>query len=248
MSRSSLFENKAFQSSPGIGFNIISQVSTFNSVFDTKPLDSEEAALLEKILDDGSGHEVTPEQSANDFTNLKQITAEIKAIAKQGTILLGERVHRAREILKPYKDGTFTRWLEAAFGTRKTGYNVLAYYELFMALPRDDLRNNFKKLQHRTAYILASREGDIEAKAAILRECHDKSHDELVSLIQEKLPISKGDKRTKKILIETLLSNMREVIGNLHHRKSDLTDDNKTEIEELKGLLASLLLDNAPIS
>lgn len=241
MSKASVFENKAFQSAPaGIGFNLVSHVNSFNSVFDTRPLDEDEAYNLEVMLTQ-QAEDFSVEKVSEDAEILKQITAEIKAIGKQGAILLGERVHRARELLKPYKDGTFTRWLETAFGTRKTGYNVLAYYELYRALPHDKLRDDFKKLQQRTAYILASREGDLGTKAEIIREYHDKPHAELIEIIQEKLPIASSDKRASKISAGKILAELRENVELLRKTAPDFTDKEIWEIAKIRDALASLL-------
>lgn len=241
MSKASVFENKAFQSAPtGIGFNLVSHVNNFNSVFDTRPLDEDEAYILEEMLAQ-QAEDLSNEKVTEDAEVLKQITAEIKAIGKQGAILLGERVHRARELLRPYRDGTFTKWLETAFGTRKTGYNVLAYYELYRALPHDELRADFKKLQQRTAYILASREGDLGTKAEIIREYHDKPHSELMEIIQEKLPIALGDKRASKISAGKILAELRENVELLRKTAPDFTDKEIREIGKLRDVLTSLL-------
>jgi Uncharacterised protein family (UPF0137) len=244
MSKSSVFENKAFQQSApaGIGFNLISQINSFNSVFDTKPLDAVETSRIEKLLTEGFQPGLRAQcQVADDIASLKQITAEIKAIGRQGTVLMGERVHRARELLKPYKDGTFTRWLESAFGTRKTGYNALAYYELYTALPHDSLRESFKKLQQRTAYVLASRKGAVETKAEIISEYQDRSHDELVILIQEKLPVASGDRRLGKTSNDRLIDQIRDNFKKLQKKKQLLSERNKRDIFELRALLDSLL-------
>lgn len=181
------------------------------------------------------------EQVGKDVEQLKLITSEIKAIGKQGTVLMGERVHKARELLKPYKDGTFTKWLETTFGTRKTGYNMLAYYDLYTALPRDDLRESLKKLPQRTAYILASRDGDIDTKAEIISEYHDRTHDELVILIQEKLPVASGDKRKAKSSNESLIISMIDAAQKLQKRKSSLTEEDKTDLTELAQMIDTLL-------
>jgi hypothetical protein len=243
MSKSNVFENKAFQTDPaGIGFNLISQVNSFHSVFDTKDLDTEEVNSLNSLLIEGVRSEgISNEQVTKDLFILKQITAEIKAIGNQGTVLLGERVYKARDLLKFYKNGTFTRWLDSAFGSRKTGYNVLAYYELYSSLPHDDLRNRFKKLQQRTAYILASREGAIETKSEIINEYHDKSHNEIVILIQEKLPVSVRDRRVSKISIAKLLSNLQENIESLRQTMGTLTQKDKEKLSDLTDLMLSLL-------
>lgn len=243
MSRSNVFENKAFQAAPAsIGFNLISQVNSFHSVFDTKALDTEEVSSLENLLVEGvRSEEISNEQVTKDLLILKQITAEIRAIGNQGTILLGERAYRARDLLKFYKNGTFTRWLDAAFGSRKTGYNVLAYYELYTALPNDELRDRFKKLRQRSAYILASREGSIETKSEIINEYHDKSHNEIVILIQEKLPVSVKDRRLSKVSSAKLLSNLQENIESIIQIMDTLTQKDKEKIGDLTDLMLSLL-------
>lgn len=231
MSKPNVIENKAFQQSNPIsgGFHLAPQVNTFNSIFETKPLDEAEASKIVQLVEYGRSDDVEQEQAERDANNLKQITAEIKAIGKQGAILLGERVHRARELLKPYKDGTFTRWLESAFGTRKTGYNVLSYYELHQALP-PTAREKFKSLQQRTAYILASRSGDIEVKAEIVANHHNKPHEELVTLIREKLPADADDKRAAKVSIARLLSSIELNVTKLRDNMDSITPSDREQV------------------
>jgi Uncharacterised protein family (UPF0137) len=244
MAQGNLFENKAFQSSTpsGVGFNLISQVNSFSSVFDTKPLERSEATQIEKLLVDGfQPGTIAEDQVPSDVDSLKQITAEIKAIGKQGVVLTGERVQRARELLKPYKDGTFTKWLESAFGTRKTGYNALAYFELYTALPHGDLRDGFKKLQQRTAYILASRDGPIEVKIEILKERHNKGHTELVDLIQKKLPIAAQDKRVSSHPPKKLISQAMAILRKLKELKVKLDGDDLTEMAAMQSLIEDLI-------
>lgn len=222
------------------GFNLVPHVNTFNSVFDTKPLDPIEEFNLKTLLI-GSSIEDNDERIQTDFEGLTRITAEIKAIDKQATVLLGERVFRAREILKPYKDGTFTRWLESTFGTKKTGYNVLSYYDLYTALPSDHLRDCMKKLPHKTAYILASRDGDIQAKFDIISEHYDKPHKTLVTLIKERLPNKPGDKRSAKISISRLLAGMHDSVEKLKKNKKLLTDSDRKHIIDIQKSLEKII-------
>ena len=245
MSKSSIFDDNEALKNPnqgGVGFNLVSQVNSFHAVFDTKPLDAKEANEIERLLvDNFQPGQADEEQVEKDVEQLKLITSEIKAIGKQGTILMGERVHKARELLKTYKDGTFTKWLESTFGTRKTGYNMLAYYDLYTALPHDDLRESLKKLPQRTAYILASRHGDIDTKAEIINEYHDRTHDELVILIQEKLPVALGDKRKAKSSNERLISAMKEAAQKLQKRKTALTEDDRNGLATLAQMIGALI-------
>lgn len=240
MSKSSVFENKAFQRSASSvsRFNLVPQVNSFNSVFNTKPLDAKEADEIERLLVEN--HQPVCEVE-KDVEQLKMITSEIKAIGKQCTILMGERVYRVRGLLKSYKDGTFTKWIESTFGSRKTGYNMLAYYELYTALPHDDLREIFKKLPKRTAYILASRDGNINTKVEIISEYHEKTHDEIVVLIQEKLPVSSQDKRGAKSPNRRLIDTIKKAIQKLQKRQSTITAEDQTGLAELGGMIASLI-------
>lgn len=246
MSKSSVFSNPAFQENTvgikPLGFNLINQSNSFNSVFDIKPLDELEARRIEKLLvDNFQPGKISEEQTALDTEQLKSITADIKAIGRQGIVLIGERVHKAKELLKPYKDGTFTKWLESTFGTRKTGYNMLAYYDLYKSLPHDELRERFKKIPQRVAYILASRDGDIEKKVEIIRDSNGRSQEDLVLLIQETFPVASGDKRVGKDANSKLIVEIREVMTKLRKRKGSLTEWNKKELSELRSILDSII-------
>ena len=138
-------------------FNLVTNVNSFNAVFDLQKLDEQEESHLKGILENNwIPDNLTEKDFKQNFVQLKSITSEIKAISRQGAFLIGERVVRARELLKPYRDGTFTLWLESTFGSRRSGYNMLAYYELFTALPDDELRSKYKTMAQRAAYSLAN--------------------------------------------------------------------------------------------
>lgn len=231
------FDNRAFQTAslPGSGFNLVTQTNSFSSVFDPRPLDAGDACRIEKLLADNfMPGRISEEQVGVDAIELKQITAEIKAIGKQSIILMGERVYRASNLLKPYKDGTFTKWLEATFGSKKTGYNALSYYNLFNELPSEDLRHKFKMMPQKPAYILASRQGcDLDVKAEIVREYHDMDPKQLVSLIQERIPKDSKDRRTLKSSNERLISVMRSTLRKLKERADELSEEDKSALAEL---------------
>lgn len=246
MSNPSIFSSPAFQVDPmeqkRPGFNLVNQISSFNAIFDIKPLDQIESSRIDELLlDNFQPGMAVEERVVTDAEKLKSITADIKAIGRQGTVLIGERVYMAKEILKPYRDGTFTKWLEATFGTRKTGYNMLSYYELFQALPQPDLKERFKKIPQRVAYILASRCGDIEKKAEIIRNSHEMKPEELMILIQETFPASFIDKRKKKDDNLKTIIEIRNAINKLHKIKYYLTEHNKNELYKLRVLLDSII-------
>jgi hypothetical protein len=237
------FSNPAFQRNEHAGhFNLVSHVNSFNSIFDVKPLDPNESLKIENLLlENHASEEATHEEIKTDVKKLQSLTADIKAIGRQGTVLIGERVFQAMQILKPYKNGTFTKWLESTFGAKKTGYNCLAYFELYRGLPDDDLREKFKKIPLRSAYILASREGEPKVKEEIIREYHELGHHELITMIQKRLPLLHEDKRSYPKETGKLISQILENFLTLLDRKENLTENEKESILKLKELAEEIL-------
>ena len=243
----SLATNNPFQMgqtpSPS-GFNLVNQANPFTSVFDPRPLDITEAKVIDQILEENSilGKLSVEEHRANSDT-LKKITSEIKAIGRQGTVLMGERIYKAREILKSYRERAFSKWLLSTFGNRSSGYNALSYYELYQALPDQGLQEAFKKIPQTVAYMLASRSADIEAKKDFIRDYHGVSHSVAAQLIQEKFPVSSTDQRSNKTSCDSLINEMKISIKKLSRKKSSLTDLNIKDVKALKDLLDQILSD-----
>lgn len=247
MSQGKKFSNPAFQSPsktlPAMEFNLAPVVNNFNSVFNTQPLEEKESLGLETLLvDHFLPGKVSEDQIGKDLGQLKTITAEIKAISNQGIVLTGERIQKAREILKPYKDGAFTKWLESTFGSRRTAYNVLSYYELYSDLPNNMLKERFKKFPQKAAYLLASKDADIEEKAKIIEDYHESSTNELVMLIQDRFPPDCNDGR-RKDANRTLLDSIEQSLKKLSRRKNHLSTENLKQIAYLRTLIDELLND-----
>ena len=245
MSKEKTFSNIAFHSPAATvlpqGFNLVPQVNNFNSVFNPKPLDDKESNKLEKLLVDYFlPGRVSEDQVDKDLTQLKNITAEIKAISKQGIVLTGERIQKARELLTPYRDGAFTRWLETTFGSKKTAYNMLSYYQLYSELPDFSLKERFTKLPQKAAYLLASKNAEIEEKTKIIEEYCDSSADELVMLIQDRFPADELDGRRKEAN-KTLLNSLEIGLKKLLKRKNYLTADNLIQLNKLRTLIDEIL-------
>ena len=202
--------------------------------FQNKPLDATEVIRIEKLLADNHRSDMIEEkQVIRDIQKIKNITAEIRSISKQGVVLMGERVQRAQMILKSYKDGTFSQWLETTFGSKKTGYNVLAYFELYEKLSNDDIREMLKKIPLRAAYVIASRSGNTQVKEEIIRENYHLGHDEFVTIIQEKLPIATADRRAYKSSNNRLIIKLSETLNKLLERKESFSEGNKKSISGL---------------
>jgi hypothetical protein len=245
MSKQKAFSNPAFeistQNSLEGSFNLAPQVNNFNAIFDTKPLDENESRGIEKLLVEYFlPGRVSEDQAQKDLNQLKNITAEIKAISKQSVVLTGERIQKAREILKPYRDGAFAQWLEFSFGSKRTAYNMLSYYQLYSELPNYTLKENFKKLSHRVAYLLASKDADLEKKAKIIENYSNASSDELIMLIQDTFPTDAQDGR-RKSANNTLLDSLEIALKKLLKRRAHLSDDNLDQLAKLRELINEIL-------
>ncbi len=241
MTKKNIFQNKAFEknASAKTEFHLVPQTNAFNALFNMKTLEKKEELFIEGILsssiDFGS---ITAEKVQQDLQQIKKLTEEIKAIGRQGVILMGERVFIAREILKPYRDGTFTKWLETTFGSRKTGYNRLAYFELYKNLPQEDLKELFQKIPQRAAYILASREGPVEIKSDLIRNHSHLGHQELIEIIQKTLPSHSFDHKKR---CHRWIAAAQDALQKIHLKKSHLSQEDRKALTRLKTVLEKIL-------
>ena len=242
MSNLTLFANPAFQEqkSNTSQFNLVTQANTFNAVFNTQPLSEFDATNLDKLIFGNIKADlISEEQADKDLKHLELVTSEIKSIGQQATILIGERIYKAREILKSYKDGTFTKWLEFVLGSKKTGYNILAYYEFYKALPTEHLKESFKKIPQKAAYILASRDGDIQKKINIINSSTNLQSDAIISLVQTELP-SKVSKN-KKTIDSRIFQSLHELIEKIQINKDCLTEYDREKLLSIKLFIEEIL-------
>lgn len=169
------------------------QLSSFSGVFRVTNLTEGEQQNLRELLKTYSDED---EEIDNDFDALSSITSEVKAINNQAAILHGERIKKAQDVLKKYKEGAFTAWLIATYGNRQTPYNFLQYYELYMALPHL-LHPKLDEMPRQAVYTLASRSGPLEKKEEIIKNYQGEPKENLLSLIRQTFPLPKDDKRTQ---------------------------------------------------
>lgn len=171
----------------------------FRELFQVRPLDEEEGRSIEKLLvDNFRPGKRGEEQVAEDVLSLKNITAEIKAIGRQGVYLIGERIHRAKELLRYYNERTFSRWIDLTFGNRRTPYTYLSYFQLHNSLPSDELKAKFRKLPLKAAYVLAERDGELGSKIEILKDYSGETQRDLLLIIRDRFPVSSDDKRSQQ--------------------------------------------------
>lgn len=237
-----LISNPAFGAvSEAIGFNLVPQVNTFNTVFAPKPLEEEEENQIHKLLVENFQMEGSPEKVKEDVDQIKAITSEIKAIQKQGIVLIGERVEKAKQILKSYRDGTFTIWLKQTFRSKQTGYNILAYYDFYKALPTLELKEAFRKLPQKAAYTLASRAGELGDKVGILQDPSIAGSNDILMHIREKLPLPQDDKRRSKGEVALMVEALHKAATALQKRGGKLPDHFRAQLLEIRSAIDQIL-------
>lgn len=169
------------------------QLSSFSGVFRVSDLSLSEKEKLETIL---NTYKEETQEIGLDLRDLSNITSEVKAITNQAAILHGERIKRAQEILKKYRDGAFSAWLLITYGNRQTPYNFLQYYELYQQLPRT-LLPKLDAMPRQAVYTLASRSAPLEKKEEVIKNYNGQPKNELLGLIRKMFPLDATDKRAE---------------------------------------------------
>ncbi|MEL7431030.1 MAG: CT583 family protein [Chlamydiota bacterium] len=173
-------------------------LSSFSGVFRVEALNEEEKTELESILENFQEED---HDLQKDLHDLMKITSEVKAITNQAVMLHGERIKKAQDLLKPYKDGAFSAWLIATYGNRQTPYNFLQYYVLYTSLPQD-LQAKLDSMPRQVVYALASRKTSASEetvdnyKREIIKNYRSgQSKEELMLIIRNAFPLVESDKR-----------------------------------------------------
>lgn len=167
-------------------------LSSFSGVFRVTPLNDKDKNTLEDIL--LNFREDDEKDVSIDLENLASITSEVRAITNQAVMLHGERIQKARMILKDYKEGAFTAWLIATYGNRQTPYNFLQYYEFYTSMP-SELKGKIDEMPRQVVYTLASRDGDPEKKKELVMNFQGQPKQELLTIIRGLFPLGRDDKR-----------------------------------------------------
>ena len=232
------FSNPAFNSSIASGFNLVPTINSFSSIFGPIQLDEKDSLTIEQLLKECP---VSESQTEKDIVEMKRLTAEIKSIGRQGLVLIGERVYKAREVLKPYGDGSFTQWLIDTFQSRRTGYNYLAYYEFYQELPNQELKDVFKRIPQKSAYKLASRKGNFEVKFKILKDYHHLPIDEIDAIIEDMLPVEMGDQRKRKQNQTPLIDEVLQSLKAILYRKMELSKEDLGKVLKCQEVIQAIL-------
>ncbi|OGN59022.1 MAG: hypothetical protein A3D18_02470 [Chlamydiae bacterium RIFCSPHIGHO2_02_FULL_49_29] len=204
-------------------------LSSFSGLFRVTPLSDFERHRIESILSEYSQGEKQDIQ--DDLLTLANISSEVKAINNQAAILHGERIKKAQEILKKYRDGAFSAWLIATYGNRQTPYNFLQYFELYRALPHI-LHSKLEEMPRQVIYALASRSGSLNVKEEIIKNYRGEPKQELLSLIRQTFPLAQEDRRAQDIA-ELIISSLKRLQRLFHEPHFVPTEDQKRRLCQL---------------
>jgi len=212
-------------------------LSSFSGVFRVTALNDAEKNALEEILK--SFRHAETDDVDSDLKALVAITSEVKAITNQAVILHGERIKKAQDILKKYRDGAFTAWLYTTYGNRQTPYNFLQYYEFYSIMPAA-LHPKIDQMPRQAIYTLASRDGEIERKQEIVNNYAGQPKQELLKLIRQMFPLADDDKRLPNFSAHglTFLKRAREMYK---HSQCRLSDADKAKALQLVDQIRILI-------
>lgn len=210
------------------------QLATFSGVFsvvDISPEEQEELkSILEKFSIDGTG-------LIQDLFTLKMLTAEVRAISNQAALLHGERIKKAQDLLKRYREGAFTAWLQAAYGNRQTPYNFLQYFEFHSTLSKEQ-QTLIEDLPRQAIYSLATRKAPLEEKLNLINSVKGQTKKQILTEMRTRFPLSESDKRKSVVSkqAETLLKGALSLLKANHISEDEIKPLKKITRQILKTL------------
>lgn len=224
------------------GLFAVQETAHFDPVTQECSLSRKEENSLQLILHEFFNPGMMKEEEVSaDFHELRDINLQIKSINNQSILFHGERIKQAQKLLKKYREGAFTAWLNATYGNRQTPYSILQYYEMYHALPNENLKRKMSQIPKKAAYTLASREGDLRLKQRILEDHHDEGQKELIMIIQDTFPLAENDRRKRKEANLVSIESLEKLSRTLCQRRDSLTEAHKEKVREVVEMLNDLL-------
>lgn len=211
-------------------------LSSFAGVFKIIPLSKHETSSIEELLKQYQGK---IEETGRDLEALIAITSEVKAINSQAVLLHGERIKKAQEILKNYKDGAFSSWLILTYGNRQTPYNFLQYYEFTQSL-KSHIREKINELPRQAVYTLATREGDLKVKEELIASYSGEPKELILEKIRNTFPLSLNDKRRAN-LADQIVQQLEKLQERLSIHNTRFSSLERKKITELLLSIKNLL-------
>ena len=210
-------------------------ISGFQGIFQVTPAGVDQIEQLSKSLE--TYRQDSSLKSSNTFKadveQLMHLMQEVKAISHQALLLHGQRIQKAQEILKHYREGAFTAWLLLAYGNRQTPYNLLQYFEFFQALP-PQYRQSVENLPRQVVYQLASRREPLNKKLALIDLFAEHSKADYLHILRREMPLRAKDCRQGKHPLCTHLERAQRAL------QGNLAPLSPAELEQARALVKSL--------
>ncbi|MDN3505595.1 MAG: CT583 family protein [Rhabdochlamydiaceae bacterium] len=208
------------------------ELSSFSGVFNMGEVNERDAKELSELL---NAYKEDKKDISVDLKQLTALTQEVKAINNQATILHGERIKKAQDILKQYRDGAFTAWLVNTYGNRQSPYNFLQYFVFYKSLTPVQ-QNKIVDMPKQAIYTLASREGDIDKKQQLVDSYQGESKKEVLDKIRTIFPLPTKDKRQHNPALDVIKS-LDSTIKLCKAKGYSASDNEKKIINALLGEL-----------
>ena len=206
--------------------------STFSGMFTVAELSDGDRTFLETLLQEFQNEESS---FSSDLRSLSTITAEVKAINHQASLLHGERIKRAQLLLKTYKEGAFSTWLVHTYGNRQTPYNLLQYYEFWEEVPKD-LHPTLEKMPRQAIYTLAARPASLDQKLTFVQSYQGQTKHVLLQQIRELFPLKDRDLR-KEDLGRSAVLHLQKILDLFSKRRFSLKKEQKQHFLALMEVL-----------
>lgn len=217
--------------------SVSGNLTSFSGVFRIIELSLHEKEALKEILNQYAPDE--EQDLKHDLSHLISLTSEVKAINNQAALLHGERIKRAHQILIRYREGAFTAWLFAAYGNRQTPYNFMQYYDFCENMPKQ-LRPQIEMMPRQAIYVLASREGHLDKKAAIVEQYQGETKAEMLAKIRQIFPLPQSDRR-KQNSGKMIIQQFEEILRLAKESSHEWTSSQKNQILQLSQQLQHLI-------
>jgi len=214
------------------------ELSSFSGVFRLAKLSNIEKEDLCDILEE---YRTSDQESlSSDLEELAAVTSEVKAISNQAVILHGERIKRAQDVLKKYREGAFSSWMVLTYGNRQTPYNFLQYFEFYKSLG-DELKKQIDNMPRQIIYALASRDGSDAQKERFISEYKGQSKKELLTLLRSQFPIATSDNR-KENVTEKVIRSLENLVNQTRRDNFRPNSDEASQIHLLLDQIRTMSL------
>lgn len=180
--------------------------------------------------------ECAPEEAniEKDTEALIEISEQLKSIRKQQAILHGERILRAKNILKKYKAKAFSSWILITYGNRQTPYNFLYYYTFYIELSRE-MKALVEQIPLSITYQLSSKNICSDEKIKFIKNHHKKPFNQMKTELKKSFSSYKPKDENKH--------HLKIALNSLKKTKftKGISEESRKVLSEMKNLINKLL-------